>query len=74
MKSKGTAIALAFFLGGLGIHKFYLDKPGLGILYVCFCWTFIPGIIAFIEVIIMLCMSSEEFNAKYNTTSTNFQM
>lgn len=33
MKSKGTAYILWFFLGLLGIHKFYLGKIGWGILY-----------------------------------------
>jgi TM2 domain-containing membrane protein YozV len=32
-KSVGTAYLLWFFLGFLGIHKFYLDKAGTGILY-----------------------------------------
>jgi TM2 domain-containing membrane protein YozV len=33
MKSKSTAYILWFFLGFLGVHKFYLDKVGIGILY-----------------------------------------
>ena len=33
MKSKNVAAALAFFLGGLGAHKFYLGKTGIGIVY-----------------------------------------
>ena len=32
MKSKVTAGVLAIVLGGLGIHKFYLGKIGMGIL------------------------------------------
>ena len=34
---------LAFFLGGIGVHKFYAGKIGTGILYILFCWTFIPS-------------------------------
>lgn len=30
-KSKSTAALLCFFLGGLGIHRFYLGKAGSGI-------------------------------------------
>ncbi|MCU5746271.1 TM2 domain-containing protein [Staphylococcus sp. SQ8-PEA] len=41
--------ALAFFLGGLGIHKFYSKKTGLGLLYLAFSWTGIPGVIGIIE-------------------------
>lgn len=42
------------FLGSLGIHKFYAGKIGMGILYLLFCWTFIPGLIGFIEGIVAL--------------------
>lgn len=45
---------LAIFVGGLGIHKFYAGRHGLGILYLIFCWTFIPALIAFVEGIIAL--------------------
>ena len=33
MKSKTTAYLLWFFLGIFGVHKFYLGKIGMGILY-----------------------------------------
>lgn len=50
---------LAFFLGGIGVHKFYSGKIGTGILYILFCWTYIPSLIAFIEFIIALCKKSD---------------
>jgi TM2 domain-containing membrane protein YozV len=46
-------ILLALFLGGFGIHHFYLRRTGLGILYCCFCWTPIPYILGFIECFFM---------------------
>lgn len=52
-KSVGVAVLLALFLGGLGIHKFYLGKTSLGIIYLLFFWTLIPGIIALIEACFM---------------------
>ncbi|AZV07683.1 MULTISPECIES: TM2 domain-containing protein [Enterobacter] len=64
-KNKLTAALLAFFLGGLGAHKFYLGKIGQGFLYLIFCWTFIPSVIAFIEFIIYLCTSEDDFARKY---------
>lgn len=64
-KSRVTAIVLALLLGGIGIHKFYLGRSGWGIVYLLFCWTFIPGIVAFVEAIIYACMSDEAFHAKY---------
>jgi TM2 domain-containing membrane protein YozV len=66
MKNKTTAALLAFFLGGFGVHKFYLGESGAGIIYLLFCWTFIPGIIAFFEFIFLLVMSDHDFNVKYN--------
>ena len=57
--NKAIYCVLAFFLGGLGIHKFYAGKIGSGILYLIFCWTFIPGLIALIEFIIALCKPSD---------------
>lgn len=64
-KSRISAALFAAFLGGFGAHKFYLGKVGQGFLYLIFCWTFIPSIIAFIEFIIYLCMSDEDFAKKY---------
>ena len=61
VKNKLTAGLLAIFLGGLGVHKFYLGKIGLGILYIVFCWTYIPALVGLIEGIIYLTQSDEKF-------------
>lgn len=65
MKSKIVAALLAFFLGGFGAHKFYIGKIGQGILFLLLSWTGIPAIIAFIDFILYLVVSEEEFNRKY---------
>ena len=52
-KSDVVAILLAFFLGSFGAHRFYLGETGWGILYLCFCWTFIPHLIAFVECFLL---------------------
>lgn len=57
--SKVAYCLLAFFLGGLGIHKFYAGKTGAGIAMLLFCWTGIPAIIAFIDFIIGLTKKSD---------------
>ncbi len=66
VKSKVAAGILALLLGGLGIHKFYLGKAGMGILYLLFCWTYVPGIIAFVEGIMYLTSSDENFQLKHH--------
>lgn len=64
-KNKTAAGLLSIFLGGLGVHKFYLGKTGMGILYLIFCWTYIPAILGVIEGIIYLTSSDENFYMKY---------
>ena len=65
IKNKLVAGLLAILLGGLGIHKFYLGQSGKGVLYLLFCWTYIPGIIGVIEGITILCANDENFQIKY---------
>ena len=48
-RSPGLALGLCFFLGGIGAHEFYLGNSGTGVVYLLFCWTFIPAIIALIQ-------------------------
>lgn len=48
-----VGILLALFLGGFGVHHFYLRRTGLGILYLCFCWTGIPSLVGLIECFFM---------------------
>lgn len=64
VKSKIVAILLALFLGGIGVHQFYLGT-GKGIWYLLFCWTGIPSIIALIDLIVMATSSDENFMIKY---------
>lgn len=73
-KNKIIAALLAFFLGGLGIHKFYLGKttPGIVMLVVSIVGIFllaiptiIIGIIALIEAVIYLVKSDDDFHRDY---------
>lgn len=66
VKNKTTAGVLAILLGGIGVHKFYLGKTGMGILYICFCWTGIPAIAGLIEGISYLCASEKDFQIKHH--------
>lgn len=71
MKNKTTAALLAFFLGGLGVHRFYLGQPILGIIYLLLCWTFIPAIIGLIDFIVLVTYSDDKFDRKYNQKSNS---
>ena len=66
VKNKVTAGILGIFLGSFGVHKFYLGKTGMGVLYLVFCWTGIPGIVGLIEGILYLTKSQEAFDAEFN--------
>lgn len=70
MKNRYVAAVLAFFLGGLGVHKFYLGKFMQGIIYLVFCWTYVPAIVALVECIMYLFMSDTEFQKKYSSGSS----
>lgn len=68
-KSRGVAACLAIFLGGIGIHKFYLNQSGWGIIYLICSVTFIPAIAGFIEGLNYAFMSDEEFDKRFNQFS-----
>ena len=74
-KSKTTAGLLAIFLGGLGIHKFYLGLTTPGAIMVV-VWLFafftklyllcvVLNIIGLIEGVIYLTKTSEQFHEYY---------
>lgn len=63
-KEKATAGVLAFFLGGLGVHRFYLGQ-WWGIFYLLFWGTFIPSIVSFIEAFVFWLTPNERWNQKY---------
>jgi TM2 domain-containing membrane protein YozV len=52
-KDTTVAVLLAIFLVGFGAHRFYMGEIGMGVLYLVFCWTFIPGIVAFVECFLL---------------------
>ncbi|WP_247233400.1 TM2 domain-containing protein [Telluribacter sp. SYSU D00476] len=66
MKNKITAGLLALFLGGIGIHRFYLGQNGLGILCILFSWTLIPFVLGVIDACVFFIQSDKAFGMKYN--------
>ncbi len=53
-------ILMAFFFGGIGVHKFLIGRVGTGILFIIFSWTGIPSIIAFVDFIIGCCKQPDK--------------
>lgn len=68
MKNKNTALILCILLGWLGVHKFYLNQSGIGVLYFLTGGLFWIGWI--IDIILLATMNEENFNLKYNTLQT----
>ena len=52
--NKTIYIIVALILGGLGVHKFYADQVGQGILHLVFFWTGIPSVVAITHAIIVI--------------------
>jgi TM2 domain-containing membrane protein YozV len=52
-KDSAVGVLLAVFLGSFGAHRFYLGENGIAIIYILFCWTLIPHLIALVEAFFM---------------------
>jgi len=64
-KDKWLTVALAWFLGWAGVHRFYLGQTGRGIVYLFTFGGF--GLFALADVVGFLVMSEKNFDLKYNT-------
>lgn len=68
-KDKIAAVLFAFFLGTLGIHRFYLGRTGSGIVMLLLTCTvvglLVTGVWALIDAIRYLVMDNAEFHERY---------
>lgn len=68
-KPKDQKLATILALSGVvapGLHKFYLGRNGLGVMYLIFWWTSIPQVISVIEGLWYLSQNRAEFDQKFN--------
>jgi len=66
-KSKIVASMLALFLGVFGTHHYYLGSAAAGLLIVLMnCFVGVGFIVGWVEGFMLLAMTREEFDAKYN--------
>ncbi len=65
-KQKVVAGILGILLGGLGVHHFYLGSVGSGIICLLASCVMLGSLIGLIEGIMLLIMSDEDFDKRYN--------
>lgn len=70
-RNKLVAALLAFFLGVLGIHRFYLGRTGSGIAMLLLTCTVVGMLVtgpwAFVDFIRYLVMTDRDFARRYGT-------
>lgn len=73
-KSRGIAALLAIFIGGLGIHYFYLNKVAGGVITILLClitcglWS----VLTFVQGIYFFCITNSEFERKFVQSLSSF--
>jgi TM2 domain-containing membrane protein YozV len=67
-KEKTVAGILGILLGGFGVHHFYLGSATAGVIALALTIVTcgIGGLLGLVEGILLLMMSDEEFNQRYN--------
>jgi TM2 domain-containing membrane protein YozV len=72
-RNKYVAAVIAFVVGPLGIHRFYLGRTGSGIVMLVLTCTVVGLILsvpwAFIDMVRYLIMSDREFDERYVRTN-----
>jgi TM2 domain-containing membrane protein YozV len=60
-KSTGIAYVLWFFFGGVGAHKFYLGRPGVGALYIGMFVLFWAGVLTLLGDAVLAVQQGTSF-------------
>lgn len=79
-KSRGVAGLLALFLGGLGLHYFYMNKTNAGVLFLlatllsCGVLGIVTQIISIIQAVLFFTSSQQEFEQKWVYSPSNIPL
>ena len=65
-KKQRTAAWLAFLLGAFGVHRFYLEEHGKGLIYLFFSWTLVPLVLGVVDGVRLLSLTPGEFDRRFN--------
>lgn len=60
------ALILCILGGSFGLQHFYVGKIGAGIVSLLFCWTFIPALVSFFELIYWCALGEENWKFNYS--------
>jgi len=52
-KDSTTGVLLAIFLGGIGVHHFWMGNTLAGVVYLLFFWTGVPALLGLVEAFLM---------------------
>lgn len=66
LRTQTAAGLWCIFLGAFGAHWFYLRNIVLGVFSLLFCWTGIPGVVAFVNGFQIAFGNRQKWDRKYN--------
>ncbi|MCB0602997.1 MAG: SHOCT domain-containing protein [Saprospiraceae bacterium] len=72
-RDKNTAAFISLVLGWIGLHQLYLRKPAMAFLFIGLLVFFklpVAVVFGFINAVLLLMMSDEEFDRRYNNNET----
>lgn len=64
-RSQRLAKRLSLWFGSFGVHKFYLGEPVRGSLYLLFCWTLVPTVLAIRDSMALARMAPVQFYRRW---------
>jgi TM2 domain-containing membrane protein YozV len=79
-KSRGVAGLLALFLGGLGLHYFYMNKTNAGVVFLlatllsCGALGIVTHVISIIQAVLFFTSTQQEFEQKWVYSPSNIPL